>query len=236
MSDVLYRVTRSIGGFIFWMNSRPIVRGLSHVPATGPYILVATHQSPYDVPLLIRHIPRLLDFVSSAEVFQNRIVATIYRLLNAFPLDRSRADPATVRTIISRLRGGRVVAMFPEGAVHAGKSSVVHTRRVKSGVGRIARLSGAPVLPCVIIDSAVYSQPRRWFPSKRTRYGLIVGPPISPSHQAADIELMLVDAFVSLHGDLVEAMVCCPTGEDRHQQEDGANPGGHGTKSRDDAE
>lgn len=218
------------------MNSRPIVRGIHHVPATGGCIVVATHQSPYDIPLLIRHIPRLLDFVSTVEVFRNPVVATIYRLLNAFPLDRSRADPATVRTILKRLDGGRAVGMFPEGRIHTGQASVVHSRRIRSGIGRIARLSGVPVVPCVIIDAAVYSSPWRWLPTKRTRYGLIVGPPISPSHQAADIELMLVDAFVSLHRTLADELACCLPDKERHHQDNGANPGGEGANCRNDAE
>jgi 1-acyl-sn-glycerol-3-phosphate acyltransferase len=197
---------------------------------------VATHQSPYDIPLLIRHIPRLLDFVSSADLFRNPIVASLYRLLNAFPLDRTRSDPTTVRTIVKRLQQGRVVAMFPEGGIRAGEDSVVNSHRIKAGVGRIARLSGAPVVPCVIVDSAAYSRPRRWLPIKRTRYGIIAGPPIVPHLTAEKIESMIIDSFVSLHRTLCEEMGGRPCDKQWHQQDNCSEPSSHHTNGRDDAE
>ncbi len=206
MSDIFYKITRTVGKFVFWMNSRPIVRGTNNVPRTGPCLVVATHQSPYDVPLLIRHTPRLLDFVSATDVFQNPIVATLYRSLNAFPLDRSHADPGTVRTIIRKLKGGRAVAMFPEGGVRSEADSVTTTRRMKPGLGRLANLANAPVVPCVIINSSVYSRPTRWMPNKRTRYGVIFGTPIAPTLLAGDIHSNVIDAFVSLHTSLVAEM------------------------------
>src|ERR1041384_2498243 len=117
MSDAFYRAVRMVGTTAFWASASPVVVGESHVPGSGACIIAATHQSPYDVPLLIRHTRRLLDFVSTVEVFRNPLVAWFYGSLNAFPLDRSRPDVATVRVILDRLRRGRVVAIFPEGAI-----------------------------------------------------------------------------------------------------------------------
>jgi len=206
MSDLFYRLTRRVGGVVFWMSSRPIIRGRDNVPRSGPCLVVATHQSPYDVALLIRHTPRLLDFVSATDVFENSIVAFLYRSLNAFPIDRSKADPKTVRTIVARLRSHRSVALFPEGGVQRGADSVTVSRRIKPGIGRLAKLAGAPVVPCVIINSGVYSQPTKWLPIKRTRYGVIFGAPIDSTQTSGEIESMIVDAFVSLHGALAARM------------------------------
>src|SRR5262245_37068229 len=160
MSDAFYRVVRFAGTGVFLASSSPVIIGRERVPARGPCIIASTHQSPYDVPLLIRHTPRLLDFVSIVEVFRRPLVGWFYGSLNAFPLDRSRADSRTVRIMVRRLQRGRAVAMFPEGAIHEGKESVVYTRRIKGGVGRIARLAGTPVVPCVVIGSHAY---RRWW-------------------------------------------------------------------------
>jgi hypothetical protein len=43
-------------------------------------------------------------------------------------------------------------------------------------------------------------------PLRRTRYGLIYGPPIDPLLDPLHIESTLVDAFVALHAQLSEAM------------------------------
>jgi 1-acyl-sn-glycerol-3-phosphate acyltransferase len=206
MSDAFYRAVRFIGVPVLRMSSRPVVIGVEHVPTTGACLIAATHQSPYDVALLIQHTPRLLDFVSIVEVFRNPLVAWFYGSLNAFPLDRSRPDAKTVRIIVDRLKRSRAVAIFPEGGFRKGEASVVHTRRLRGGCGRIARMTGAPVIPCVILNSQVYSRPLSWLPIRRTFYGMIYGAPIEPTSDPEIIETCLVEAFVSLHAELVRAM------------------------------
>ena len=206
MSDTFYRVVRSIGSLAFWVSGSPVIMGIQHVPRVGACLVAATHQSPYDVPLLIRHTPRLLDFVSITEVFKNPLVAWFYGSLNAFPLDRSRPDSKTVRVILDRLRRARAVGIFPEGGFRKGLYSVVHTRRIRPGTGRIAHMTGATVIPCVIIDSHAYARVRGWLPLRQTRYGVIYGEAIDPTLDPEVIEARLIDAFVLLHARLTAEM------------------------------
>lgn len=206
MSDTFYRAVRLVGSSAFWVSASPVVIGTQHVPASGACMVAATHQSPYDVALLIRHTPRLLDFVSIIEVFRNPLIAWFYGSLNAFPLDRSRPDSKTVRVIVERLHRGRAVGIFPEGGFRKGPESVVVTRRIKPGTGRLAHMTGSPVIPCVLIDSGVYSRVVSWLPFRRTRYGLIFGEAIDPALEPELIEARLIDAFVALHTLLTEAM------------------------------
>ncbi|MBC7835821.1 MAG: 1-acyl-sn-glycerol-3-phosphate acyltransferase [Phycisphaerales bacterium] len=232
MSDAFYRTVRFLGSPVVWINSKPVVIGADRVPTTGRCLIAATHQSPYDVPLLMRHTPRLLDFVSIVEVFRNPLVAWFYRSLNAFPLDRSRPDVKTVRIIVDRLKRSRAVVIFPEGGIRKGADSVVHTRRIRPGCGRIARLTGAAITPCVVINSQVYSRSVSWLPLRRTRYGLIYGTPIDPALGPDVLEAKLIDAFVSLHAELSKAMGDPPSGyhspgrapnQNRHEQEQRAH-------------
>ena len=71
MGDWFYRFVVRTGRFPFWVSSRPVVLHAKRAPRNGPFILAANHTSPYDVPLLMRHTPRRLDFVSITEVFRN---------------------------------------------------------------------------------------------------------------------------------------------------------------------
>lgn len=203
MADLFYKTVRFIGRHAFWVSSRPTVTGLEHLPKQGPFILAATHQSVFDVPILIRHTPHLLDIVSITEVFRNPLVAWFYGSMNAFPLERSRADPATVRIILSRLAKGRVVAMFPEGRIQAAQASVLHGGKIRRGVGRLAGLSKVPVVPVVILDSGAYLKPTAWLPLRRTRYRVAYGPPIPPTAEPDAIEAALVAAFATLYQSLV---------------------------------
>ena len=179
-----------------------MVIGAEHTRRDGPFILAATHQSPYDIPLLMRHCARPLDFVSIVEVFKNPFVAWFYGSMNAFPLDRSRRDPATVRVILDRLSKGRAVAMFPEGGFRRGADSVVHSRRIKPGIGRLAQLAGVPVIPCVIVNSIAYSRVISWLPIGRTKYAIAFAAPLLPTDDPAALEVRLIDAFVDLHAML----------------------------------
>lgn len=201
MSDAFYRFVRFTGTLVFDLTARRTVRGLENVPRTGPFILACTHQSYFDVPILIRNTPRLLDIVSITEVFRKPLVGWFYGSLNAFPLERSRADPATVRTILSRLERGRVVAMFPEGRIRPGNDSVVHTGQIRRGIGRIAALANVPIIPCVVENSSVYGRVSAWLPLRRSRYGVSYGAPIPPG-DPEKVEAALVQAFRSLHAGL----------------------------------
>jgi len=206
VSDLFYQIIRTLGTPAFWVSSSPVVLGLENLPRQGPFILAASHTSPYDVPLLIRHSPRPLDFVSIVEVFRNPLVAWFYGSLNAFPLDRGRADSKTVRVILDRLGRGRVVAMFPEGGFRRGADSVFVSRKIKPGTARLAAIAAVPIVPCVIINSEAYSRIASWLPLRRTRYGLIFGPPLAARDDPALVESMLVDALLALHDRLTQEL------------------------------
>lgn len=186
--------------------------GLEHTVRKGSFILAANHTCPYDIALLIHHVRRRIDFVSITEVFKIPWLGRFYGAMNAFPLDRSKADPATVRIIMDRLNRGRAVAMFPEGGFRLGDQSVLHGGSLRSGIGRIARMTQAPIIPCAIEDSMIYNKRASWLPLRRSRYGLAFGPPLPPPDQDAThqdtkaFELELTDRIRHLHAELLRAM------------------------------
>jgi 1-acyl-sn-glycerol-3-phosphate acyltransferase len=212
MSDVMYKWVVRIGYHAFWVSSRPIVLHRDRIAhRDGPYILAPNHLSPYDVPCLMAQMPRrkLLDFVSITELFQNRLTAWFLRSVNAFPLDRSRADSPTVRIILDRLARGRIIAMFPEGGFRSEASSVLNGGEIKPGVAKLAQLAGVPVIPCVIVGTKAYSKPASWLPLKRVRYGVAYGEPLYVSKEREDAEarerflLELKRAYRLLHAELL---------------------------------
>ncbi len=212
MSDLFYTFVHTIGSAIFFVSSRPTLLHVNRSRRKGAYILASNHHSPYDVPLLIYHTKRKLDFVSTVEVFSNRFAAWFYGNMNAFPLDRSKPDSPTVRTILDRLARGRVVAMFPEGGFRKPEDSVINGGRMRPGVARIAQMANVPVIPVVILDSKVYQSLTAWLPLKRMRYALIYGdpitlnPPLPKQEAAAAMEEDLKAAFIRLNQELEAAM------------------------------
>ncbi|MEL7089774.1 MAG: lysophospholipid acyltransferase family protein, partial [Planctomycetota bacterium] len=148
------------------------------IPAEGGFLLVANHTSPFDIPGLMYACPRLIDFVSVVEVMGVPGVGAFYRLFNTITLDRGKLDPAAVRTIVSRLKAGRGVGMFPEGKITPEAESVFHGGPFRPGLGRIARLADVPVIPAVIFDTKNMAGVTAWLPLKRTRFCVAFGEPL----------------------------------------------------------
>lgn len=201
MSDLFYKFVVAVGRHPFVVSSRPVVLHRDRVPRAGPFLLAANHSSPYDVPLLMRHTPRPLDFVSITELFRNPLVAHFFTALNVFPLDRSRPDHSTTKTILNRLAAGRPVAIFPEGRFRPMEQSVLLGRPVRPGTARLARMAGCPILPVAVVNSAAYRRPSAWLPLRRTRYGLAYGEPIVVADDAAG-EQALAAAFQALYAEI----------------------------------
>ncbi|MEM9296527.1 MAG: lysophospholipid acyltransferase family protein [Planctomycetota bacterium] len=217
MSDRFYDFMCAIGSPPFSITHRPTTLDTHHTDRPGAYLLASNHTCPYDIPILMYHSRRRLDFVSTTEVLGTPLLGRFYRALNAFPLDRSRVDAATVRVILARLRRQRVVAMFPEGGFRFQDRSVLHGGSLRHGIGRIARLAQAPVIPCAIENAMVYSRFRGWLP-RCGRYGVAYGPAMappdampdaSPEHVEAvarDYEADIARQIRDLHKRLLQAM------------------------------
>ncbi len=212
MSDLAYNIVWAIGNQAFWTSSRPIILHRDRAKRPGAYILAPTHLSHYDVPCLMAVSPRNLDWVSIVEAFRNPLVALLYRSVNTFPLDRSRPDSPTVRIILDRLKRGRAVAMFPEGNIRTPQTSVLAGGSFKPGVARIAQLADAPVIPCVVLGTGVYSKFTSWLPLRRIRYGIIYGEPLRVRTDLDKLEAIpqfiteLRAAYLQLHAELLEEM------------------------------
>lgn len=212
MSDFAYNLVWTIGAHAFWVSSKPVILHRERLKTPGGYILAPNHFSPFDVACLIAISPRKLDWVSITEAFRNPFVAAFYGAMNAFPLDRSKPDSPTVRTILDRLKRGRAVAMFPEGGIREPENSVLNGAPFKPGVARIAQLADVPVLPCAIVGTSAYLKVKSWLPIRGVRYGVNIGEPIHVrtglEKQEATKALLdeLRQAYLDLYAELTLAM------------------------------
>jgi 1-acyl-sn-glycerol-3-phosphate acyltransferase len=212
VSDRFYTFVKLLGRPVFWLASRPLVLHAERLDRPGPFIVAANHQSPYDIPILIRHARRHLDFVSITEVFRQPFTGWFYRHMNAFPLDRSRPDAPTVRTIFRRLASARAVAMFPEGRITPLAQSLVNGGPIRPGIARIAHLARVPVIPVAIAGSEAFARPKSWLPLRAVRYGVSIGDALTvrsdPDETTATalLEDELKRSLIDLHRELTTAL------------------------------
>lgn len=125
------------------------VKGIENIPPMGPLIIIANHQANMDPPMLVASLTRRVYFLAKSNVFSNRFVSWLLDAYGAFPLDREKdMDIAAYRWVISQLKEGKPIVLFPEGTRSPGGMI-----RAKSGFAQIALHTQAPILPVGIVGT-----------------------------------------------------------------------------------
>jgi len=115
----------------------------------GPVLLAANHVSPFDPLVLVAAChragiaPRIM---ATGGVFDAPVVGAVMRRCGHLRVDRRSAKVAQVLPdAAAALRAGAPVLVYPEGRI--GLDPWMWPERGKTGVARMAAMSGAPVLP-----------------------------------------------------------------------------------------
>ncbi|MGD0880218.1 MAG: lysophospholipid acyltransferase family protein [Acidimicrobiales bacterium] len=144
--------------YILW---RVRVEGREHIPARGPVILAANHQSFCDsffLPLVIR---RRVTYVAKAEYFDRWRTAWFFRAAGQIPMNRSGGDASqrALDTATQVLSGGGVLAIYPEGT----RAPDVRLHKGKTGVARLSLGCNVPVVPVGIVGTRQVQPPGSMF-------------------------------------------------------------------------
>jgi 1-acyl-sn-glycerol-3-phosphate acyltransferase len=131
---------------------RPKTLGLENIPAEGPAILAANHQSFLDdllLPLMVKK--RKVVFLAKADYFDNWYLRWFFKGANVIPVRRESksAAEAALRTGVEALQAGALVGIFPEGT----RSPDFRLYRGKTGVARMALEARVPVIPVAILGT-----------------------------------------------------------------------------------
>jgi 1-acyl-sn-glycerol-3-phosphate acyltransferase len=143
---MLYRIAQVIVFILAKIFFRLKVIGEANVPTEGGVIVAANHNSYFDIPFLGCSLSRRADNIAKSELFENRIIAFIFRALGGFPVRRGRVDRMAMNEAVERLKSGRLLAYYPEGT----RSKDGHLQPAKSGIGLVVIQSGAKVVPAYI--------------------------------------------------------------------------------------
>ena len=172
---MLYAFLKYFFQLLFRFVFRARVIGADNLPAEGPVILAANHMSNWDPPFLGCFLHRHVAYMAKEELFEHPIFGAAIRRCHSFPVKRGTGDRGAIKTAVNILKQGHCLGLFPEGT----RSKTGKMHKAEAGVGLIAALTGAPVVPAAIIGTNRIFSSGGYLP----RLTLIVG---KPMHFAGD--------------------------------------------------
>ena len=175
-------------------------RGGEKLPQSGPAIVVCNHLSYLD-PLTFTHFlynnGRAPRYLGKESVFRVPIVGRVIRGAGQIPVSRESKDAVKgLEHAIAVLKAGHLLGVYPEGTLTRDEN--LWPMRAKTGVARLALMTGAPVYPCASWGPEKvlppYSKKIKLFP--RTRVSIIMGEPVDLSrwHGRADDPVAIEEA------------------------------------------
>lgn len=156
-------------------------RGTSHIPRTGGVIVAVNHISYVD-PLVVGHLlynaGRVPLYMGKLEMFGWPVVGSVMRLTGQIPVNRNSPDASlSLRHAVAALEAGECVVIYPEGTVT--RDPDYWPMAGRTGVARLALLSGAPVIPVAQWGAQrILGRDRRPRLLPRRTISILVGPPV----------------------------------------------------------
>jgi 1-acyl-sn-glycerol-3-phosphate acyltransferase len=132
------------------MGSRVRVRvnGLSNIDPHKSYIYMANHQSNFDIPVLLGHLPVQFRWLAKAELFKIPVFGRAMRGAGYVKIDRFSQNSAfeSINEAAQKMKNGVSVMIFPEGT----RSIDGRIKAFKKGGFVMAVDSGVPIVPVVL--------------------------------------------------------------------------------------
>ncbi|MCK5506299.1 MAG: 1-acyl-sn-glycerol-3-phosphate acyltransferase [Thermodesulfovibrionia bacterium] len=170
--NILYKLVALIIRVICRINGGLDIKGRENIPYNEGAIIASNHISYLDPPVIGAVLPRRGVFMARKGLFDIPLLGWLIKRA-AFPVDREKTGPSTIKAAIKKLKNGELVIMFPEGK----RSETGQLLEAKRGIGMVAGLSKAPIVPTVVVgtDKALPVNVK-WL--KRARIKVVFGRPI----------------------------------------------------------
>jgi 1-acyl-sn-glycerol-3-phosphate acyltransferase len=133
-------------------------RGWANMPAAGPVLVLANHQSMFDPVMVGLSSRRYLSYLARKNLFEQPVLAPLIRSLNAIPIDRGLGKDG-IQAVLDALAQGQAVLIFPEGErTHDGT-----VQPLKPGVSLLIKRVSCPIVPVGIAGAfAAWSRFMKW--------------------------------------------------------------------------
>ena len=128
--------------------------GVEKIPKRGPVIVACNHISYFD-PLchayIIDRSGRKCRFFAKSELWKNPFLHFVLTHAHQIPVERGTGESGPVEKAIERIGKGELVVIYPEATITTNPD--LTPMQGKTGVGRVAVATGAPVVPIAVWGS-----------------------------------------------------------------------------------
>jgi 1-acyl-sn-glycerol-3-phosphate acyltransferase len=164
--------------------------GIGNIVSGRPQILMANHQSDFDILIFLAHIP--VDFLWTAkkELFRVPVFGSALRRSGYIEIDRQDREKAlkSLGETVDKINKGISIATFPEGT----RSIDGKILPFKQGMFHLAIQTGTPIVPVTIIGSG------RIMPKKSLKIGrgeitLVIDKPVETGGFTIENRTELID-------------------------------------------
>jgi 1-acyl-sn-glycerol-3-phosphate acyltransferase len=174
---VAYWVLKVLLTPVFYVLWRVKIEGREHLPAHGPAVLAANHQSFCDsffLPLVVR---RRLTYVAKAEYFERWRTSWFFRAAGQIPIQRSGGDASqrALTTAMGVLEQGGLLGIYPEGT----RAPDLRLHKGHTGAARLSMRCGVPIIPVGISGTRVVQPPGSRFMRPFHTVTVRFGPPLT---------------------------------------------------------
>jgi 1-acyl-sn-glycerol-3-phosphate acyltransferase len=178
-----------------------VVRGREHLPHGEACVVMANHQSFYDIPVLLCAVRDPMTFVAKAELFRVPVFGKAMETAGIVRVDRKDRSQsvASLHGAVAQLAKGRHIYIAPEGT----RSLDGRLGPFKSGGFRMALEAGARILPVAIDGTRHVLPPHELLVRTGKRVVVTVRPPIDPKEYGLDRRKELMEA---VRASLAEAL------------------------------
>jgi 1-acyl-sn-glycerol-3-phosphate acyltransferase len=156
-------------------NTKVKVIGKENLLHGKPQILMANHQSDFDILISLAYIPVQFRWIAKKELFLIPVFGAAMRSAGYIAIDRHNREEAlqSIDEAALRIRNGKSIMTFPEGT----RSHDGEIKDFKQGAFHLAIKSGVPIVPVTIIGSGRI-MPKRSVRIKPSQIKLVIGEPI----------------------------------------------------------
>jgi 1-acyl-sn-glycerol-3-phosphate acyltransferase len=190
MNNLPYGILRAFLTPFLMVLFRPKVKGLRHVPGSGPVIIASNHLSFSDSIFMPLVVPRKVTFLAKSEYFtspgpKGLLKKLTFIALGQVPVDRSggRRSEAALITGLKVLAEGKCLGIYPEGT----RSPDGRLYKGRTGIARVAIESGAPIIPVAMFNTEKI-QPTGTVVPKVMRVEMIFGEPMYFEGDSTDLQ------------------------------------------------